>query len=167
MVEPLSVATGGQLETGALIGVSLGPEGVPIESVSRRSEMQLEKQFGVDLEMTDDLVVGADNDLMLTRGLEGLRASLARSIVTAPGEIPWRAAYGVGATEFLGTRVDAANLGSLQSRIRSSLLGNSAVEEIVGPRVTLSRSQPALIDVETSVVISGQSQPIALRMREV
>lgn len=163
MVEPIGLASDGYQQPAIYIeNEPPAPQGGP--TPLDRARDSLERRYGVDLEFPGDLVVGADSDLVLTRNLEGLRASFARSIITAPAEIFWRTAYGVGATEFLNLRPTTENLNRLRNRIRSTLLEHPAVEELEGPEIG-SASDGTLIEIQTRAIVEGQSQRIGLRIR--
>lgn len=159
-VEPISVATGGRVQPG------IAYEGLaePTRGALAKPRESLEARYGRDLEFPGDFVVQPDGDLALTRSLEALRASFARAIITSPGELFWRASYGVGATEFLNQPNAASVVTQLRNRIRSSLIENEAVDEVVEPAVRFGL-QGSLLEVETRVTVAGQSAPIGVRIR--
>lgn len=163
-VDPISIATGGRVRPDIGYEVDLTPGSPAKPTALDRARERLENRYGRDLEFPGDLVVLGDGDLALTRGLEGLRASFSRSIITSNGELFWRAGYGVGATEFLNRPHSGAIVSELQNRIRSSLVSHPAVEQLDGPTVRLG-ANGSLVEVETRVTVAGQSQAVGVRIR--
>lgn len=79
---------------------------------------------------TADYVVSAAGDWSIASGLEALRQSLLRRLITAPGDWQTKPEYGVGAAQFVKRQLTPAVLAELESRIRSQFLQDDRVESV-------------------------------------
>ena len=57
--------------------------------------------YGVDILMTDDLVVGPNGDLMLARGKAVVRQDVLHRLITSPGELLGHPDFGAGLRRYL------------------------------------------------------------------
>ena len=132
-------------------------------SVGGLGQVLVERVAGVDLDFPGDLLVGRNGDLVLTHGIEGLKQSIARSLVTSPGEFPGEPTYGIGADDFLGLPASAANVATLKSRVRQSILSHPLVEAI--EQLEVSQDADGLILVETTIRTGGQREEFSIGVR--
>jgi phage baseplate assembly protein W len=137
--------------------------GDPLPGGAAPAADMLGRLYGVDLRFELDYFVMGSGDLERTQGLEALKASFARSLVTTPGEIFWRPTFGIGITDFLNQRPTAAMIHEVKNRIRSTLLSDPAVEEV--SKLDVIASADGSFQVHVTVRIAGQVQPIALGIR--
>ena len=158
MVEDMGIATRGLLTPTPYyeVGDALAPSEVGATDL-------LGRFHGVDLRMTTDYLMTGSADLQRTKGLEALKASFARALVTIPGGIFWRPGYGIGATDYLNKSASAAQIMDLQNRIRTTLASEPAVDEVKSPQVVVNSD--GMIEVMVTVMIAGQVTPIALGIR--
>lgn len=102
-------------------------------STSGTSQSSAPDGYGVDLwydlsaATGPDLVVDPGGDWLLVRGIECLRQSLIRRIITAPGD--WRTLpdYGAGARLYVRKRNNKAARDELANRIRAQCLRDDRV----------------------------------------
>jgi hypothetical protein len=158
VVEDMGLATRGRLTPTTVFEV-----GDPLPPSEAGATDLLGRFYGVDLRMTTDYLVMGSGDLQRTEGLEALKASFARALVTVPGGIFWRPDWGIGITDFLNRRASAADIHEMKNRIRTTLASDPAVDEVSAPEVVVNAD--GMIEVNVDVKIAGQVQPIALGIR--
>jgi len=157
-VEDLGIATHGVVQPDIVYEV-----GEPLPAGAAPATDMLGRLYGVDLRFELDYFVTGASDLERTRGLEALKASFARALVTRPGEIFWRPTYGIGIVDFLNLKATTAMIHEVKNRIRSTLLSDPAVEAL--PRLDVFASADGSFEVFVNLRIAGQVEPIALAVR--
>jgi len=148
---------------GAITPTTYFEVGDPIAPSGMGATDLLGRFYGVDLRMMTDYLVMGSGDLQRTKGLEALKASFARALVTTRGGIFWRPEYGIGITDFLNRRASAAEIMDAQNRIRTTLASDPAVEQMDSPQVVVTAG--GLVEIMVTVQVAGQIQPIALGIR--
>lgn len=107
-----------------------------------------------------DRVVTAKGDWKLVDGVEALRQSLIRRIITNPGEWQTKPDYGVGARLFVKQRMTSTVIADLQTRIRSQMLKDARVDRV--DQVIVERSN-GVLHIVVTIVAKGRdinSSPI-------
>ena len=158
LVEDLSLATGGMVRPDIVYEV-----GDPLAAGQLQATDILGRLYGVDLLFQLDYAVTGARDLERTRGLEALKASFARALVTKPGEIFWRPTYGIGITDFLNRATTAQMIHEVKNRIKTTLLSDPAVESL--PKLEVFVSASGMFEVFVDLKIAGQVEPMALGVR--
>ena len=163
--EPITLSTDGRIEPGLLLEIDLTPREPTPQTLQERADANLARQHGVDLEFNreGDFEIAANGDLVLTQGLGALKDAFSRAIATAPAEIYWRPDYGVGATEFLHRHASQEIIHQLKNRIRETLMGHVAVDELL-PIEVVMQDGGALIEVSTTVIVAGRRVEVGLRV---
>lgn len=108
-----------------------------------------------------DYVVTAAGDWARATGLEALRQSLLRRLITAPGEWATVPEYGVGAVQFVKRPLTASVIAELEGRIREQFMRDDRVESVSTVQVE------RLLDIEgikitVFVVAAGRLRQDAL-----
>lgn len=137
-----------ELTTDGFIGAYLDTDGFlsntggqPAPSAgSSDIEAQLARFYGEDIWYdvsradpntgAPDYVVTAAGDWARATGLEALRQSLLRRLITNPGEWQTVPDYGVGAQQFVKRQLTPAVLAELEGRIRSQFMRDDRVESV-------------------------------------
>lgn len=114
-----------------------------------------------------DLIVDAGGDWQDVTGIEALRQSLLRRLITNPGEWQTVPDYGVGARQYIKAPMTPSTLSELEARIRSQYLRDDRVEAIDSITITpLTGDQPGIY-VLVNVIPKGRlrqdaSLPVAI-----
>lgn len=104
-----------------------------------------------------DYVVTAAGDWALAKGLEALRQSLLRRLITAPGEWATLPSFGVGAIQYVKAKNTPAVRAELEHRIRSQFLRDDRVESVASITIeTLSDAQGPGLRIVVLVVAAGR-----------
>lgn len=103
---------------------------------------------------TPDYVVNSAGDWTLATGLEALRQSLLRRLLTNPGEWKTKPKYGVGARQYVKAKNTAANRAELEARIRSQFLQDPRVDSIAS--VTITALFDGGLQISVFVIAAGK-----------
>ena len=96
-------------------------------------QIQLDRKLGTDIFFNGDYVVSDAGDYLLVSGIENLKASIYRRLITRPGEYVFVPEYGVGIQDFVKKPKTLPVIDQLKARIQSNLLRDiriQAVEDI-------------------------------------
>jgi phage baseplate assembly protein W len=108
-----------------------------------------------------DYVVTASGDWAVARGLEALRQSLLRRLITNPGEWATVPEFGVGAQQFVKRPITPAVIAELEGRIRSQFMRDDRVESVQTVRVE-NLTDIEGIKITVFVVAAGRLRQDAL-----
>lgn len=110
--------------------------------------------LGKDLWWSDGLVVTAGGDYQTVEGLEALRQSIYRRLLTRPGDYRARPDYGVGALSFVKRRRRASELDQLKVKIVDQLSLDPRISEVAAVDIA---SIEGGVSVSISVRAGGET----------
>jgi phage baseplate assembly protein W len=116
---------------------------------------QRRKLLGRDIYFSDDFVVTPDGDWKAVEGVEAMRQAVYRRLITRPGEYRARPEYGVGITDYLKEAKTPAMMADLKTRIRTNLLLDRRIADVVVTLEDLTGALPGL-KVGVWVTIAGE-----------
>ncbi len=102
-----------------------------------------------------DYVVTAAGDVALATGIEALRQSLLRRLLTNPGEWQTNPGFGVGAPQFVKKPNTPAVRAELEGRIRAQFARDDRVEAITQITIEDLTDGPGL-HITVFVVVAGR-----------
>lgn len=111
-------------------------------------------QFGSDLTLspTGDLMIASSTDVTQQRVL--------RRLLTNPGEYIWSTTYGAGLAQFIGSPVDANQIGAV---IRGQIFNEAAVARSPEPLIEVRSDRAGAVYVQVTYgdVSNSTSQALA------
>ncbi len=87
--------------------------------------------LGKDIFFNGDFDVNAAGDFVLLEGLEAVRQSIYRRLMTRPGEFKLRPEYGVGVINFVKKRRIQSTVDQLRQRIVDQLSLDTRIAEVL------------------------------------
>lgn len=94
-------------------------------------EGQKDLLLGKDILFDGDLRLNSAGDYVLLSGLEAVRQSIYRRLLTRPGEYRVRPEYGVGVMEFVKKRRTRSTFDVLRQRVVDQLSFDTRIDEVV------------------------------------
>ncbi len=117
-----------------------------------------------------DYIVNAAGDWTSVTGLEALRQSLLRRLITAPGEWATKPDYGCGARQFVKARNSEAVRAELASRIKAQFAKDPRVHSV--DLVTVAQLDDGSPGVKISIMVTpagrlhtGAQLPVSVEIR--
>lgn len=107
-----------------------GYSSVLAEEGTAQREQQL-ALLGKDIFFDGDLHVSPARDFVLVEGVEAMRQSIYRRLLTKPGEYKARPNYGVGVQLYVKRRRTSSTLSELKARIIDQLSLDRRIDEVV------------------------------------
>ncbi len=153
----------------------VGYVGVPASDEASQDAIFFGEDIWFDVSAPDDTgqadyVVNAAGDWTAVSGLEALRQSLLRRLITSPGEWQTKPDYGCGARQYVKARNSEAVRAELSSRIRAQFAKDSRVHTV--DMVVVSQLDDGSPGVKISILItpagrlnSGAPLPVNLEIR--
>lgn len=114
--------------------------------------------YKTDLSFKSDMQVKPSGDLDLISGLDNVKESLFRRLITSEGSILHRPGYGVGIKNWQGALNSLQNQRELALAIKEQFEQDPRVEKLLGVSITSSDAQPDLVKVLIRVQIVGYGE---------
>lgn len=127
----------------------------PSQAQQSVSEEQKDLTLGKDLYFDGDTRVGPSGDYVLVRGLEALRQSIYRRLLTRPGEFKLRPTYGVGVLSYVKKRLNVSELDELKGRIVDQLSLDDRIEQVRDVQIERTENQ-----IRINVVIQAAGETL-------
>jgi len=119
---------------------------------------QLDEFLKRDIAFKGDFVQTPTGDLDVIAGLDNVKESLFRRLVTTPGSLIHRPEYGVGLKKFQGAANSLDNQRTLASLIKQQFEEDPRVEEVTGVSVFVDDNKPDTIEIICRVSIVGYGE---------
>lgn len=108
--------------------------------------------IGIDIYLIRDYNPSARGDLTPISGIDNLRESIYRRLVTSPGELIHRPNYGVGIRKFLNRPANESNKRELENLIKMNILNEKRITRINSIKCDWSLD---VLMIEIRVQVSG------------
>lgn len=135
---------------------------MPEGTVSRPSLTPAGELFGRDVYFAGDYGVSAAGDYLTVEGIENLRASIFRRIMTIPGEYAMRPGYGAGLRAFVKRLATSTARDEMTARIRDQLLQDERIESVDEVTITQQFLNGQLV---TRVIVRATALGQAINFR--
>lgn len=100
--------------------------------------------LGTDVKHKGDYVRRSSGDRDLISGLDNFKEAVLRRIITVPGSIVHRPAYGVGLKLFLNSLSSLSKQQELATKIQEQIELDSRTDEVTGVSISFDPKNPAL-----------------------
>lgn len=114
--------------------------------------------YKTDLAFKNDMSVTQTGDLELISGLDNVKESLFRRLLTVQGSIIHRPGYGVGIKRYQGALNSLQNQRELALLIKEQFEQDPRVEKLLGVSITSSDARPDIVKVLIRVQIVGYGE---------
>lgn len=108
-----------------------------------------------DFYFVEDFKLTPSGDISTINGIENVRLSLFRRLLTSKGTLSHRPEYGVGIKDFIGSLNSVANQQTLALRIKEEFESDERVEKVNSIGIRNNKSDQSLVEISVNVKIVG------------
>lgn len=87
--------------------------------------------FGTDIFFNGSTLISPSGDYTTVSGVENLRRSILRRMITAPGEYKLNPTYGVGLPVYIKKPMTQSNLDQISNRIKDNLSRDPRIDQVI------------------------------------
>lgn len=116
--------------------------------------------LGKDIAFKSDFVLTASGDLDIIEGLDNLKESLFRRLMTSPGSVVHRPTYGIGIKNYQGALNSFSNQTKITNLIKQQFTEDPRIEQVLGVSFRSEDDKPDTLNILVRVSVKGYGEDL-------
>lgn len=119
---------------------------------------ELDEFIGTDVGFKSDFIQTATGDLDVITGLDNLKESIYRRIITTQGSVIHRPEYGCSIKKWIGSLNSIDNQRSLAIKVKEQLEQDPRIELVTGVSFKIDDNNPDRVELKCRIVVVGYGE---------